>query len=352
MDEKILVLCVDRDADIATKAGRQGPIIGRRDNLDIAISLGLSDPTETDTNAIFEALRLYDNYRGKDREVEVVTVVGDEELGVASDQKLARQIEDAIEEFRPTGVVVVTDGADDEYVLPIVQSRAPVISLSRVITKQSEKLESTYYVLLDFLKEVVSDPRLGRLVLGIPGLALIIYMILGSNGWRIILGVAGFYLLVKGFQLEDYFEKAYEDFKSSIIAGRISIFTYAVAAILGIMGVIMGRSAAMEQAPLEDTLNYLPFFLTGSIDFFMFAAIVAIVGKSIDSLVEGYPVYRYGVLIVFVVALRMIFSSVALFLENKLAKDIFALTITLGLVLSIVAFVGIKGAHKKKAKVT
>ncbi len=347
MEERILVISIDRDADIETKTGREGPIIGREENLKTAVSLGLADPTESDTNTIFEAIRLYDNYSAIGKTVEIITVVGDKNVGIISDEKIAQQLDQIIMEFDPSGVVVVTDGAEDEYILPIIQSRVPVISLNRVIVKQSENLESTYYLILDFLREIVNDPKLSRLILGIPGLALILYMILGPHSWRVIFGIAGFFLLIKGFQLESYFEKGYEEFKNSFIAGKISFFTYAVAMILTSLGVIMGRAEALKQGAFESALDYLPYFLTGSIDFFMFAAIVAIIGKSIDAIVEGLPIYKYGVLIVFVVALRLIFSSVALFLEDKLAKDIFALTITLGLVLTIVAFIGIKGTGKK-----
>ncbi|GBE55644.1 MAG TPA: DUF373 family protein [Euryarchaeota archaeon] len=346
MEERILVISIDRDADIAVKIGLDGPIIGREENLNAAVSLGLADPTETDTNTIFEAIRLYDNYKALRKNVEVVTVVGDEIVGVISDEKIAKQLDSIIEKFKPTGVIIVTDGAEDEYILPIIQSRVPVISLSRVIMKQSENLESTYYLILDFMREIVSDTKLSRLVLGIPGLALILYMLLGPHSWRVIFGIAGFFLLIKGFQLESYFEKGYEEFKTSFIAGKISFFTYAVAMILTALGLIMGRAEALNQGTMSN-IDYLPYFLTGSIDFFMFAAIVAIIGKSIDALVEGLPLYKYGVLIIFVIALRLIFSSVALFLEDKLAKDIFALTITVGLVLTIVAFIGIKGTGKK-----
>ncbi|GCC10810.1 hypothetical protein IPdc08_00847 [archaeon] len=346
MEERILVISIDRDADIAVKVGLDGPIIGRKGNLNAAVSLGLVDPTETDTNTIFEAIRIYDNYKALGKNVEVVTVVGDEIVGTISDEKIAKQLDSIIEKFKPTGVVIVTDGAEDEYILPIIQSRVPVISLSRVIMKQSENLESTYYLILDFMREIVSDTKLSRLVLGIPGLALILYMLLGPHSWRVIFGIAGFFLLIKGFQLESYFGKGYEEFKTSFIAGKISFFTYAVAMILTALGLIMGRAEALNQGPMSN-INYLPYFLTGSIDFFMFAAIVAIIGKSIDALVEGLPLYKYGVLIIFVIALRLIFSSVALFLEDKLAKDIFALTITVGLILTIVAFIGIKGTDKK-----
>lgn len=346
-DDRILIVVVDRDADILSKTGRDGPIVGREENLKTAIALGLADPAETDTNTIFEALRIYDNYRALNKSVEVATLVGDRRVGVVSDEKIAEQLTQVVERFKPTGVVVVTDGAEDEFILPVIQSRVPVISLSRVVMKQSVGLESTYYVILNFLREVVGDPRLSRLVLGLPAIALIIYGIFGYHGWRLILGITGFYLLIKGFQLESYFEKAYDEFKNSFIAGRISFFTYAVAIILTLLGFIMGRNEALEQGVFETPLDYLPYFLTGSIDFFTFAAVVAIIGKIMDALVEGQPVYKYGVLLVFVISLRLVFSSVALFLENKLAKEIFALTVALGLVLTVVAFIGIKGARKE-----
>ena len=49
--KRILVLCVDRDADLETKAGIQTPIVGRGENLDAAVALALKDPEEPDANA-------------------------------------------------------------------------------------------------------------------------------------------------------------------------------------------------------------------------------------------------------------------------------------------------------------
>ena len=39
MEERILVISIDRDADIAVKIGLDGPIIGREENLNAAVSL-------------------------------------------------------------------------------------------------------------------------------------------------------------------------------------------------------------------------------------------------------------------------------------------------------------------------
>ena len=41
---KILVLSVDRDDDFGVKAGMNSPFIGRQENLDAAIALGMKDP--------------------------------------------------------------------------------------------------------------------------------------------------------------------------------------------------------------------------------------------------------------------------------------------------------------------
>ena len=57
---RILILCVDRDADFGTKAEIKTPLIGRAVNLNAAVSLALSDPEEADANAMFEAVSLYD----------------------------------------------------------------------------------------------------------------------------------------------------------------------------------------------------------------------------------------------------------------------------------------------------
>ena len=57
---KTLVICVDRDNDFGEKAGIESPIIGRKDNLRAAISLGIQDPEDADTNSVFGAIKAYD----------------------------------------------------------------------------------------------------------------------------------------------------------------------------------------------------------------------------------------------------------------------------------------------------
>ncbi|WP_456475639.1 DUF373 family protein [Candidatus Pyrohabitans sp.] len=346
---RIYVICVDRDADITRKTGEKGPIVGREENLRVAVKLGLEDPTESDTNTIFEAVRLYDFYREQGRDVRVATLVGDENVGVVSDETLSEQLDKILADFSPDGVVLVTDGAEDEHILPIVESRAKVISLSRVIVKQSEKLESTYYLLLDFMKGIANDPKLSRIIIGLPGIALVLYMLLGPHSWRLIGGVLGVFLIIKGFDLEGIISRSFEEFKTSFIAGKLSFFTYLVAVILTILGAFVGWRE-VEAHGYVNLAEGIPDFIVASIDFFMFAALIALGGKSIDALLEEENVSTYMVLMVFVIALRLILDSMALYMRGKIANEMFALSLTLGLVLTMVAFLGIRGRRKKPTK--
>jgi putative membrane protein len=82
--ERTLVLCVDRDDDLGSKAGIQTPLIGREQNINAAVSLALKDPEEPDANAIFEAVRIYDRFIESNQEKEpksecqIATIAGSE----------------------------------------------------------------------------------------------------------------------------------------------------------------------------------------------------------------------------------------------------------------------------------
>ncbi|MBU7004130.1 MAG: DUF373 family protein, partial [Theionarchaea archaeon] len=102
-----MVLCVDRDDDLGRKAHLKGPIIGRDNNLDAATSLGLVDAEDSDVNSILRAVGLADQIyedglkRGEDTEVEVVTLTGHHDVGVESDIRISRQLEEVIEALGP-----------------------------------------------------------------------------------------------------------------------------------------------------------------------------------------------------------------------------------------------------------
>ena len=67
---RTLILSVDRDDDVGYKAGVTTPAIGREACLEAAVKLGTADPEDSDTNAIFQAIKTYDDQLAKGEDVE------------------------------------------------------------------------------------------------------------------------------------------------------------------------------------------------------------------------------------------------------------------------------------------
>jgi len=138
---RILVLTVDRDNDLGNKTSIRGPVIGRRQVLTAALKLGIADPEESDTNAILGALRQHDTLKeanSEEDEVEVAILTGDEKVGMRSDRAIAAQLEEVVAAFQPDEAILVTDGAEDESVLPIIQSQVRINHVEKIIVKQSK----------------------------------------------------------------------------------------------------------------------------------------------------------------------------------------------------------------------
>ncbi|MFQ6134816.1 MAG: DUF373 family protein, partial [Nitrososphaerales archaeon] len=109
------------------------------------------------------------------------------------------------------GVVLVSDGSEDEVVIPVIQNLVPVVSVKRVVVKHSKSLEETYAVLGRYLRMLAYDPRYSRIALGIPGILLLlggIAIFFGQERVAILLalGLIGVTLLIRGFDLDKWFE--------------------------------------------------------------------------------------------------------------------------------------------------
>lgn len=213
---KALILAIDRDDDFGKKAGVEGPVVGREACIDAALKLSLADPEDSDANVVYAAVKLHDELkeRGEFDEVEVALITGHPKVGVKSDVELARQLDEVLKGFPADGVIPVTDGAEDEQIFPIITSKVPIISSHRVVVKQSEGIETTYYILYRYTKEILSDPEVAKVVLGIPGMILLLYGIARLIGvWYpnsvkivsatitgTILLLTGGYFFTKGFR--------------------------------------------------------------------------------------------------------------------------------------------------------
>jgi len=283
---KTLILCLDRDDDLGRKAGVASPVIGRSANIEAATKLAIADPADSDVNTIFGGIEEYDRLTGLGIDAEIVSMAGDRDVGVVSDNKIASQMDDLMSEYAFDNVTLVSDGAEDESVLPIVQSRLAVNSVKRIRVKQSESIEGTYYL----LKEFLSDPKV-RGALFIPiGLACIAYAassLVGRPELAVaaIIGSVGAYLLYSGYGVGESIERHRESATESLYRGKIGFVTYLAAILIGVIATVQGANACWEGLTSEIFPGYLllsMIFVQASVWWYVAAGVSLGFGKIVD----------------------------------------------------------------------
>lgn len=332
--KKTLVVCVDRDDDLGRKTKHHGPVLGREKVLAAAVDLVSNDPSETDANTMFDAVKAFDQIEGKK---EIVVLTGASRIGIESDEQVAEQLERVLESFNASEVVLVTDGAEDEYVLPIIQSRVKVTSLRRTVIKHSEELKGVYYSIIDFIKRTMKDRELSRLILGLPGIAAILYALFGDRATRLISGIVGAYLLLKGLQLEKYLDFFFADVKRSAKEMRASFFAYALGGVVFMVAVFQGtNSAALYNEPLKMSAA----FVRDSLITFYGALGLMVVAKSLDAWPDMVRVVKYLQAGVNVAVLGWILKEGGEYLiAPTLGLTNFVSSIMLGLIVVIVTLI-------------
>ena len=257
--ERILILCVDRDDDIGMKAGIDTPVLGRKGNVNAAASLALRDPEEADANAMFEAVRIYDNLKKSPKgqeEYEVATIAGSELHGVEADRQLVAELTEVLNEFAATDVILVTDGYADEMVLPLIESRVPVTSVRRIVIQHSKSIEETAAVFSRYMKTLVTTPRYSRIVLGLPGILFIVLGVLWYLDWLAYAGqalaiIAGAFLVVRGFRLDktaQNFIKWIREYSPPPFNVQITGFSALAGILLILVGGYLGGTAIAKVA--------------------------------------------------------------------------------------------------------
>ncbi|MDD1725703.1 MAG: DUF373 family protein [Euryarchaeota archaeon] len=280
-----LVLCIDRDNDLGSKAHLQCPIIGREDNVNAALQLGLIDPEDSDVNAIFEGIRVYDDLKAEGDEAEIASIAGNEDVGLKSDDVLAKQLDYVLKKVNATSVIIVSDGAEDEFILPIVESRIKIDGVKRVVIRQSESLESTYYT----IKKLFEDPKIANYFFIPVGLTLILFAIFSfarqpEGALIVISAFIGIYLLFRGFGLDEPLEGIARSVKSSFYGGKISFVTYMVALALGIIGTAQGIITTLSlDFSVYGGVLLAAVFINTAVWWFVAAGVILTIGRIIDA---------------------------------------------------------------------
>ena len=252
---KLLVICVDRDNDVGEKAGISTPIIGRNACIEAAQRLALEDPEDADSNSIFSAIKTYEDLISKGYQVEVVTIAGVKNRGVQADEKILAETRKVLEQFSANGAVIVSDGEDDESVIPVIQNALPVISVQRVVMKVSRSVEYSYAVFGKYLKMIAYDSRYSKFFLGVPGILLLIGGIasifeLTTEIFAVLVSILGGAFLIRAFDID----KVWSSWSKPTPMGFIRMFTMVTGVLLILSSVPAGISA-VEPELIESNIE-------------------------------------------------------------------------------------------------
>jgi len=288
-----LVVCVDRTDDIGRTAGLRTPVSGWEAVHSLVTDVGLADPEDSSVNSLLEALRVTRDLRDDDRDAVVAVVSGGTENVVGADRSVAHQLDALIEEYDPDSAVVVIDSAQDERLVPIVESRLRVDSVDRVVVRQARDIESTYYLLKQFL----ADEELRQTVLVPIGLALLVAPVLSAFAGPAvavssITAVIGVFLLYKGLGVDDYLTGLAVRVRESLYSGRVSIVTYVVAAGLSLIGVFVGALGVSSMSGQEGVLLRAMRFAHDGVPWVATAALAASTGRLLDVAIQEDSVRR------------------------------------------------------------
>jgi len=293
---KTLILCVDRDNDLGEKARIKTPIVGREFVLNAGISLLLADPEDSDGNSLFQAVKEYDELKKKGEDVEIAAIAGDKNVGGVSDLIISEQLDTVLKATNTDNAIFISDGAEDEFILPIILSRIKIRMVKRVVVRQDKNIESLYYIIIralkeeKFLKKVLAPLGVAFLVLGLSMLLIfilrIIYFGLGSldpatAGFISVTTAIGVYFLVKAYSVGKRLSKAWESLEEQFMNTRITVFSGLIGISIIIYGIYVGFQAAFTQTIVYEAILYL---LYKFVPIFIIGIIVYDIGRIMESL--------------------------------------------------------------------
>jgi len=284
-----LVVCVDRSDEVGGTAGHRTPVAGWEAVRSLVIDVGLADPEDSSVNSLLETLRVARDLQDEDGEETIVAVVsGSGDSVVRADRTVAQQLDELIAEYAPDSAIVVIDSAEDERLVPIVESRIQVDSVDRVVVRQARDIESTYYLLKQFL----ADEELRQTVLVPIGVALVVFpalsMVAGPTvAVATITAVIGVFLLYKGFGVDERFTAVTAEVREALYSGQVSVVTYVIAAGLTLGGVFAGALGVSNLSSGTEGV-FLPAmrFAFDSVPWLAMAALAASTGRILDEAIQ------------------------------------------------------------------
>jgi putative membrane protein len=318
----LLVIAIDRDNDLGRKTGIRSPVIGREANVKAALELGLADPEESDTNTMLAAVRTYDQLVDDEMKVEVVTICGDVRVGTKSDMKIANTLDQVIVKTKSTRAILISDGAEDRELEPIIRSRLRIDSTQMVVVQQSRPIEDTLYTIIHKME----DPKIQRQFIFPIALVALVYGLLTWVGLSEIAGgaiwvVLGGYMLVKVAGWEEGLRNFYTELLT-VTSERVSFYSYAwlIAVLLMIVGITRGLDQ-MQEVSAQGVLAMVLAFL--SLDGVLLLLLASVVTIEISRTIDAY--LRDGIFNINIVRFIFTVASMGLITAGivEIVNDIF-----------------------------
>lgn len=299
----LLILALDRDDDLGVKTSIRSPVMGRDAVLDAATRLALADPTESDANGLFGAVKLCDDLRAKGEEVEVAALSGHPNVGLQSDRIIAAQLDEVVQKTGALRALVVSDGADDEFLLPLIQSRLKLEAVHRVVVAQNVALKGFYYQ----LSKAMDSPRFGRQVLlPLGGMLLLFASFAAAGAVELasisVIGFLGAYLSLRGLGRGEELSIALHRTERFLSEGGAALLFYLTAALVASLGVLVGFTDVQDEwlrrgptiyatGPMPVTLMLMARFASSAIWWLLGASVLLLIGRILGHVAAERPVW-------------------------------------------------------------
>ena len=337
----LLILCVDLDDDLGRKTACETPVVGRDAVESAAVELATADPEDSDVNVLFEGVHLYDAI--DDEAVEVAAVTGVDGSDVAANRAVGEEVDTVLASLATSEDVralLVTDGAQDESVVPVIRSRIHIDGVHRVVVRQAQDLESMYYT----IKQVLNDPETRGTILVPLGILLLIYPLailanflqLPGSSIGIISGLLGLYVLARGLGAEELLDETVDRVRSGLYTGRVTIITYVVAAALMIIGGVSGVRALETSSGATDSIaSVVAALVYGSVQWFAAAGITSSFGRVTDEYLADSFEWRYLNAPFYVLSIAAVLHGVSAYFLGVADISYLAVALTAGTLLGL-----------------
>jgi len=340
----LLVLCVDLDDDLGRKTSVGSPVIGEDPVREAAVALATADPEDSDVNVLFQGLHIAEGI--EDEAVEVAAVTGTDGSDVAANRAVGEEVDTVLASLSTSEEVralIVTDGAQDESVIPVIRSRVTVDGVNRVVVRQAQDLESMYYT----IKQVLNDPETRGTLLVPIGILLMMYplsvlasyfelpgLVLGTTS-----ALLGLYLLSRGLGLSESIDRWAEQARKSLYAGRATLITYLVATVL----LVIGGASGVEQLEMLQSSGAAPLsavevaaaLVYGAVRWFAAAGLTTSLGQITDEYLAERLRWRYLNAPFYVLAIALVLHAVGAYVLGIVDLSFLAAALTGGTLLGI-----------------